>query len=271
MTVRICKTGNSNDSIELICFVFVVLHIFLFFVPSHTIRWAVWITRNQGWLGLLEHLRIVKRTITCHAIARLEDVPATTTHRRNWLDEIRPRLNKLGRTHHVWIHEVATWALPWVKLIAHWLPFRSKEINIRIYLLLHLKETLHLEVSTVHALRATHYATYMHSVRICLHLVLVLLGLLQIPLTHHGVWIEIFCVLLRLRLRLDCRHVHSVLKNFRNSRVANLCLIAPVWIHHSIAILPHHVPLPVLISLKWRVVVNTPHWTVKMRWHSRRN
>lgn len=114
----------------------------------------------------------------------LEDVPATASHRRNRLDEIRPRLNKLRRTHHVWINEISTrWALSWVKLVAHLLPFRSKEINIWIYLFLH-KETLHLEVSTVHALRATHYTTYLHSVGVCLHLVLVLLGLLQIPLTH---------------------------------------------------------------------------------------
>ena len=165
------------------------------------------------------------------------------------MGKISPLLNKLGRTHHVWIDEVAICAL----LIANRpLCFRTKEIDIRIYLLLHLEEALHLEVSTVHALRATHDAAYLHSVRICLHLILVLLlGLLQIPLTHHRVRFEILCIL----LRLERRHIHSILEIVCDSRIAKLSLIVPVLIHHSIGVLPKHVPLPVLICLELGILV----------------
>ena len=84
-------------------------------------------------------------------------------------------------------------------------------------------------------MRATHDATNLHPVGIRLHLVLILLCLLQIPHVHQSIWIEIIFSIL---LRLDCRHsIDSVLECVTYRWMANLCLIAPVRVHHRVVAL----------------------------------
>ena len=185
----------SDDSIKLIGLIFVILHIFLWFISTKTFWTSIGIARNVGWLRLLEYLWIVEPVLIRHAVILLEQIFAISAHRWNWLGEMSPLLHlltELGSPHHIWIHEIgSTW------LVSHRHLVREEIATLRIHLFLHLQRTLHLEILTIriHAMRATHDAAYLHPAGVRLHLILVLLSL---PHIHQSVWIEILCVLLRL-------------------------------------------------------------------------
>ena len=273
--VRLGLTNVSVASIKLIIrLVVIALHIFLRFIE---LRRSIWIARNQRWLRLLEHIRIVKPFTlasrhTTHCLVWLNQVTALGL--RKWLidlgnvmaegrstQHIRMRVHKVTRSHGA--------------LLTLHLDIWDKEIRIWLHLFsLHLQQILHLKVLDVlstHVRRAAHYAAHLYPICICLYLLLILLGLmLHGPHSKQWVWIKVLSIL----FSMECRLIYqSVLELVTYWLMTNLCLIIPVLIQQIVSALSsrHDASLPVLASLKvLGFCHSTVHLTVKV-WRNWKN